>query len=64
MIKTFYLVTTRFYDDGKVSVRMSAHYDEYKPENEYIETSTCDIYRDFFETYLEALNWYNDALKA
>lgn len=55
MLKTYYCVTSRFYNDGRMSATISTNVKEYRiPEATYQSTATCDIYNDWFESYLEA----------
>lgn len=60
----FYGVTTRFYDDGKVKAKMFEIEAKEMPEAEYEETSTCDIYVDYFTSEREANQYLQDALNA
>lgn len=63
-MKKFWCVTTKFFDSGKVKAIIAPVEAEEKPENGCVENRMCDEYRDYFDTYEEALKWYEDAKKA
>ena len=54
-MKTYYVVCTSFFDDGRVVsnvVDTVAAYE--KPKPDFKSTRRCDIYVDYFETAEEA----------
>lgn len=53
-MKTYYKVTSRFYDSGKTSADISTIKADEIPENGYTEHETHDEYMDYFETKKEA----------
>lgn len=54
-LKTYYCVTSRFYNDGKMSATISANVKDYSiPQATCSSTPHCDTYNDWFESYLEA----------
>lgn len=61
---TYYGVTTKFFDDGKVSAFLFEVEADEKPENTYDSLNKCDIYHDYFETLAEAESYRDDAYRA
>lgn len=54
-LRTFYCVTSRFYNDGTMTASITANVkDYYIPQATARSTPTCDIYNDWFESYIEA----------
>lgn len=54
-MKTYYVVCTSFFDDGRVvSNIVDAVTASEKPEQGFKSTRRCDIYVDYFETAEEA----------
>lgn len=53
-MRTYYKVTSRFYDSGKTSADISTVKTDEKPENGYNEYRTHDEYTEYFETKKEA----------
>ena len=49
MLKTYYCVTTTFYDNGKVYANIEEVYAERQPEDTFRPTRRCDIYEDYFD---------------
>lgn len=54
-MKTYYCVTSSFYDDGKVVVGITDAVEaQTKPKNTVVATNKCDIYNDWFGSEEEA----------
>ena len=54
-LRTFYCVTSRFYNDGTMTASITANVKDYHiPQATTSSTPTCDIYNDWFESYIEA----------
>ena len=54
-LRTFYCVTSRFYNDGTMTAGITANVkDYYIPSATSTSTPTCDVYNDWFESYIEA----------
>lgn len=62
--RTYYLVTSKFYDDGKAESILEEFTYEEKPEDHYKETDICDIWYDWFSSKAEAKAWQKKALEA
>ncbi len=54
MKKTYYCVSTEFYDDGAVKAAITSSIREEKPQSTYRELSKMDAYKDWFDTKAEA----------
>lgn len=53
--KTFYCVTTMFYDNGHVTSNLTAKLPaSKKPKDEYFQTETCDVYHEWFDSIEKA----------
>lgn len=64
-MKTYYCVTTKFYDNGDVMAGMTDIREaEVKPESEFKELPTCDVYKDWFRTRKEAEQFIKEAAEA
>lgn len=63
-MKTFWCVTTKFFDSGYVKATLYKVEAERKPKNETAENKMCDEYRDYFDSYEEARKFYEDSKKA
>lgn len=63
-MKTFWCVTTKFFDSGYVKATLYKVEAERKPKNEMVENKMCDEYRDYFDSYEEARKFYEDSKKA
>lgn len=50
----YWCVNTKFFDSGRVKVRVYPVEAESKPANGMQENAMCDEYHDYFETYEEA----------
>lgn len=62
---TWYCVTSSFYDNGKVSSRITGTIKSVnKPESCYKELKRCDVYADWYETKTAAEKAVQEALKA
>lgn len=54
-LRTFYCVTSRFFNDGTMTASITANKkDYYIPQATATSTPTCDVYNDWFESYMEA----------
>lgn len=63
-IRTFYCVTSRFFNDGTMSASITANVRDYAiPQATRRHTAACDIYNDWFESYLEAKQFVKDTEK-
>lgn len=61
-LKTFWAVTTSFYDDGRVTAYVTSKTQAaVKPENVSISRKRKDVYVDWFESYKEAQEFVKDA---
>ena len=60
-MKTYYCVTTRFFDNGTVKANLYEVKAVSKPENTMTELKQYDEYHDYFDTYNEALQFYKMA---
>lgn len=63
-MKTFYCVTTRFFDSGRVKAIMYQIEANEKPQNTMVENNLCDQYNDYFDTYEEAYKFWEEAQTA
>lgn len=57
----FWKVTTRFFDNGKVDVRLEQIEAAAIPKNSSSDTAKYDEYIDYFKTKKEAQQWVDDA---
>ena len=64
MMKKFYAVEQKYFDNGAVSVRSHIVNAPEKPENISQETGLFDIYIDYFDNPVEAEDFRQKALKA
>ena len=60
----YWLVTTKFFDSGRVKVNIASVEAECKPADGMRENAMCDEYYDYFETYEEAAAWAQQARMA
>lgn len=60
----YWLVTTKFFDSGRVKVNIAPVEAESKPADGMQENAMCDEYHDYFETYEEAAAWAQQAKEA
>ena len=60
----YWCVNTKFFDSGRVKVRVYPVEAESKPANGMQENAMCDEYRDYFETYEEAVAYAQQAREA
>ncbi len=60
----FWAVSNRYFDSGKVKVIIFPVEADTKPESKMTERKMCDEYVDYFDTYLEAAAWAEQARKA
>lgn len=61
-LKTFWSVTTSFYDDGRVTAYVTDKIQAAtKPENVSISRARKDVYVDWFESYKEAQEFVSEA---
>lgn len=64
-LKTFWAVTTAFYDDGRVVSNITDKIQAaIKPEDIYKELKKKDLYIDWFETEAEAREHVQEALES
>jgi hypothetical protein len=64
-MKTFYCVTSSFYDSGRVVAAITDTVEAYtKPENHHTEKRDRDIYTDWFGSLGEAQQFVKGAKKA
>lgn len=64
-MKTWYCVTSSFYNNGKVTSRITDTKESVdKPESNYKELKRCDVYTDWYATKEEADAAVQEALKA
>ena len=63
-MKKFWCVSTKFFDSGKVKAVMYKVETEEKPKNSMVENMLCDEYHDYFDTYEEAKEYYDNAQNA
>jgi hypothetical protein len=63
-MKKYYLVTTKFYDNGRVETSMRTEEHKDKPKDDSDNTDECDIYYDWFTRERDAKAWQKDALNA
>ena len=63
-MKTFYCVSTEFYDNGTVKACMFSGSYRIIPQNQYKETPIADCYKDWFETEAEAVKFLAEAKTA
>lgn len=63
-MKTFYCVTSYFFDNGHVKATLSRVRAPKKPKNTSLDLLHCDIYDDYFSTYEKAAKHRQDCLKA
>lgn len=64
-MKTYYCVTTAFYDDGRVTAAITDEVQAIaKPESTNKTTSTKDIYCDWFESKEDATAFIKEAKEA
>ena len=57
-------MSTKYFDSGHVKVNLYSVVAEAKPEGGMTENKTCDHYIDYFDTYEDALTWYEQSKKA
>lgn len=60
----FWAVSNKYFDSGKVKVRIFPVEADAKPENAKTENKLCDEYIDYFDSYEEAAEWAEQARKA
>lgn len=60
----FWKVTTRFFDSGKVDVKVEQEEASSRPKNSSSDTDKYDEYIDYFKTKKEADQWAEDARNA
>lgn len=60
-MKTYWKVTTKFFDNGKVQVKLDTVEADQKPENTMVEGKMCDIYTDYYDNYKDARQAVTDA---
>lgn len=60
----FWKVTTRFYDNGKVDVKVEQEQGPSMPKSSSSEQKKFDEYIDYFKTKKEADQWAEDARNA
>ena len=53
-MQVFHCVTTKFYDDGRVTVSIKAHLLESMPEDNNVEKKGVDIYEKWFNNRHDA----------
>lgn len=63
-MKKFWAVSTKYFDSGRVKVNLYSVEAETRPESGMSENKMCDHYIDYFDTYEEALAWYEQSKKA
>ena len=63
-MKKFWAVSTKYFDSGRVKVNLYSVEAETRPESGMSENKMCDHYIDYFDTYEEALTWYEQSKKA
>lgn len=64
-MKTYYCVTTAFYDSGRVVAGITDSREaESKPESRYSELRDRDVYEDWFECFEEAEQFVKEAKEA
>lgn len=63
-MKKFWAVSTKYFDSGRVKVNLYSVEAETKPKSTMTESKMCDHYIDYFDTYKEALAWYEQSKKA
>jgi len=64
-MKTYYCVTSVFYNDGRVTAAITSEQaTEDKPEDGYTSTSRRDIYTDWFDSREQAEAFVKDAKEA
>lgn len=63
-MKTYYCVSTKFFDSGRVKAVMYDIKAEEKPKNQQVENNLCDEYRDYFDTYEEARKFWEESQMA
>jgi len=56
---TMYRVTTKFYDNGKVTASVKPI--DYPYTKDDHDSSMCDVYQDDFKTQIEANKFANEA---
>lgn len=61
MKSQFWAVSTKYFDNGEVKAVLYAVHAETKPKNSIDEDNMYDHYIDYFNTYEEALQWYEQA---
>lgn len=61
---TYWAVSQKYFDSGKVKVNLFPVEAEEKPEYTQTENKMCDQYIDYFDTYEEAATWAEQARKA
>lgn len=64
MKRQFWAVSTKYFDSGKVKANLYPVQAETKPNSSIVENNMCDHYIDYFNTYEEALQWYEQAKRA
>jgi hypothetical protein len=63
-MKTFYCVSTEFYDNGTVKACMASGNYKAMPKSQFKETPIADCYKDWFETEAEAKKFLAEAKSA
>lgn len=63
-VKKFWAVSAKYFDSGRVKVNLYPVEAESTPESGMTEKKTCDYYIDYFNTYEDALAWYEQSKKA
>ena len=64
-MKTYYCVTSVFYDDGRVTAAITSERTaDDKPENGYTSTNRCDIYTDWLDSWEQAEAFVKEAKEA
>ncbi|MDR0325031.1 MAG: hypothetical protein LBI19_02910 [Oscillospiraceae bacterium] len=63
---TFYKVISRFFDNGRFTVKMQTYRDclDRRPNNQSFEVPDSDIYHDWFDTLEEAQAFMKEAKEA
>ena len=64
-MKTYYCVTTEFYDDGRVTAAITATLEaDTQPENTFKNLRDKDVYNDWFADKADAEAFVEEALHA
>lgn len=64
MEKQYWMVVSKFFDNGKVKTIIVPVKSDRKPPNTMCDSKLCDEYHDYFDTYKEAREYAMDAEKA